>query len=48
MQHKEPYVEPVLDELGRVGDVTGGLFDIGDIIGAIFGGKPKPGPRGSR
>jgi hypothetical protein len=46
MEQKEPYVEPTLDELGSVGDVTG-LFDIGDIFGSIFGRGKKP-PKGSR
>lgn len=48
MEQKEPYVEPSLEELGSVGDVTGANpFDLGDILGGIFGGGKKP-PFGSR
>jgi hypothetical protein len=47
MENREPYVEPTLEELGSVGDVTGGgIFDIGGIFDTIFGGR-KP-PKGSR
>jgi hypothetical protein len=49
LESKEPYVKPVLEELGAVHDVTGGLFDIGSIIdrfsgrGGKPGGPPRPG-----
>jgi hypothetical protein len=45
MEARKPYVKPELEELGAVHDVTGGIFDIGDIFSSIFGGG-KPGKPG--
>lgn len=44
------YEKPVLDELGQLRDVTGGWFDLGDLLDDLFGGGSGggPGPRGSR
>ena len=46
MEAKKSYVKPELEELGAVHDVTGGsIFDIGNIFGQLFGGKPgRPRP----
>lgn len=50
MEQKKPYVEPTLEELGSVGDVTGGgILDIGSIYDKVLGNiGGKKSPKGSR
>jgi hypothetical protein len=41
MEEREQYVKPELEELGRLRDLTG-LFDLGDVVSDLLGGKSKP------
>ena len=41
----EKYEKPVLEELGRLHDVTGGILDslIDDVLGGLLPGRPTRG-----